>query len=126
MHKGILKTGIFFCIMSVVLGAFATHGLKDRLSNSSLIIFETGIRYQFYHSFALLITAMLYKEYQNYYIIHSARFFIAGIILFSGSLYLLAMLLPAFTFVGIVTPLGGISFIMGWFMLFRAIRKKVN
>jgi len=126
MHKGILKTGIFFCILSVVMGAFATHGLKDRLSNSSLIIFETGIRYQFYHSFALLITAMLYKEYQNYYIIHSSRFFIAGIILFSGSLYLLAMLLPAFTFVGIITPLGGISFIIGWFMLFRAIQKKVK
>ena len=130
MHKGFLKTGIIIAALSVVLGAFAAHSLKNVVSDYALGIFETAVRYQFYHAFALLMAGILFKEFPRNQIKWAGRFFIAGIILFSGSLYFLAIIKgavqPGFKWVGAITPFGGLCFILGWIFLFLGIRKKVG
>ena len=87
MHKGFLKTAALLGSLSVMLGAFAAHGLKQILLPDELQIFETAVRYQFYHVFALLAVGILYKEFSKKLMQWAGKLFIAGIILFSGSLY---------------------------------------
>ncbi|MDQ6903878.1 MAG: DUF423 domain-containing protein [Bacteroidota bacterium] len=128
MHKGFLKIATLLGAITVVMGAFAAHALKQHISDYAFGIFETGIRYQFYHVFALLISGMLYKEFQNSFIRWSGILFIIGIILFCGSLYVLtfikAAVLPGYDWVGAITPLGGLCFIFGWLCLFIGLLKK--
>lgn len=127
MHKGFIKTAAIFGLLSVALGAFAAHALKELLSDYAVNIFETGVRYQFYHVFALLAAGILYKEFPNKFIKWSGIFFIAGIILFSGSLYFLTYVkgavLPGYKWIGPITPLGGLLFILGWIFLFLGVLK---
>lgn len=123
MHKGFLKTAVLFCALSVALGAFAAHALKSVMSEYSISIFETGVKYQFYHSIALLVSAILYKEFPNKFTVLASRFFIAGIIIFSGSLYVLAHF-PAYKILGAITPIGGLLFIAGWITLFISFSSK--
>lgn len=124
MHKGFLRTGAFLGALAVALGAFAAHGLKDLISERAIATFETAVRYQFYHVFALLLTAIFYKDFPSAAIKWAGRLFIAGIILFSGSLYALAMVQgmvkPGFKWLGPVTPIGGAAFIAGWACLLAA------
>src|SRR6188472_3320915 len=89
MHKDFLRTAAVLGLLSVALGAFAAHGLKKSISADAVNIFETGVRYQFYHVFALLAAGILYKEFPNKFIRWAGIFFIAGVFLFSGSLYCL-------------------------------------
>lgn len=103
--------------LGVVLGAFGAHALRTRLDAQHLAIFETGVRYQMYHAFALLAAAWL--------IAHNAPradlaawFFVAGVIVFSGSLYLLVA--TGHSWWGAVTPMGGLSLIAGWIALAAA------
>jgi len=128
MHKGFIKTALIFGALSVVLGAFAAHTIKQHLSEDVVNIFDTGVRYQFYHVFALLAAGILYKDFDNKFIKWAGVFFIAGIILFSGSLYLLTYIkgaaMPAYNWLGAITPLGGLSFILGWLCLFGGLLKK--
>ena len=128
MHKGLLKTAALFGAFSVLLGAFAAHSLKQYISDYAVSIFETGIRYQFYHVFALLACGILYKEFQNKFIKAAGKLFITGIILFSGSLYALAFIkgavMPGYEWIGAITPLGGLCFIVGWICLFIGMFKK--
>ncbi|HSV11296.1 MAG TPA: DUF423 domain-containing protein [Hanamia sp.] len=128
MHKGYLKTAAILGALSVALGAFAAHTLKQNISVNALEIFETAVKYQFYHVFALLIAGIIYKEFPNKFVNWSGKLFIAGIILFSGSLYLLtavkAVLLANYNWIGAITPLGGLCFILGWIFLFIGISKK--
>ena len=128
MHKGFLKTASIFGLISVALGAFAAHSLKQHISDYALGIFETGVRYQFYHVFALLASGILYKDFQNKFIKLSGGLFITGMILFSGSLYILtyikAAMVPGYNWVGAITPFGGLCFIVGWFFLFAGVFKK--
>ena len=128
MYKGFIKTAAILGALCVLLGAFAAHTLKQRISAYAVDIFETGVRYQFYHVFALLATGILYKDFGNKFIKWAGTFFIAGIILFSGSLYLLtyikATALSGFNWIGAITPLGGLSFIIGWICLFSGLLKK--
>jgi uncharacterized membrane protein YgdD (TMEM256/DUF423 family) len=128
MHKGYLKTAAILGALSVALGAFAAHTLKQNISVNALEIFETAVKYQFYHVFALLIAGIIYKEFPNKFVNWSGKLFIAGIILFSGSLYLLtavkAVLLAGYSWIGAITPLGGLCFILGWIFLFIGISKK--
>ena len=128
MHKGFLKTASIFGLISVALGAFAAHSLKQHISDYALGIFETGVRYQFYHVVALLASGILYKDFQNKFIKLSGGLFITGIILFSGSLYILtyikAAVVPGYNWVGAITPFGGLCFIVGWFFLFAGVFKK--
>ncbi len=128
MHKGLIKTATLLGALSVALGAFGAHALKQQVSDYAVNIYETGVRYQFYHVFALLATGILYKEFSNKFILWAGILFIAGIILFSGSLYWLMYIkgavLPGYDWVGAITPLGGVAFILGWISLFIGCFKK--
>lgn len=113
--------------LSVALGAFAAHGLKQLLSPDLLQTFETAVRYQFYHVFALLATGIVYKDFADKKLIWAGRLFITGILLFSGSLYLLCFVKHAglgFGWIGAITPFGGAAFIAGWIMLFAVLIRK--
>ena len=129
MHKGFLKTATLLGAISVILGAFAAHGLKKIYSPDNLQIFETAVRYQFYHVFALLAAGILYKEYPGKLLAWAGKLFITGIILFSGSLYLLCYIKyseMSLNWIGAITPFGGVALIAGWLMLFFAVLKKPN
>jgi uncharacterized membrane protein YgdD (TMEM256/DUF423 family) len=123
MHKKFLLTATILGAVSVALGAFGAHALKETLSEQSLNTYEVAVRYQFYHVFALALTAVLYGSYPNKRIINAGRLFIAGIILFSGSLYLLVSL-PDLRWLGAITPLGGACFIGGWLLLAAGLGKR--
>jgi uncharacterized membrane protein YgdD (TMEM256/DUF423 family) len=125
MHRGYIKLGAFIAGLSVIIGAFGAHLLKSYLSPEALATFNTGVSYQFYHSIALVLTGILLKRYPNNLIMWSGRLFMLGIIFFSGSLYLLALIesfkgmdLGAF---GLLTPLGGLLFLGGWITLAMGI-----
>lgn len=127
MNRGFLSTAALLGALSVILGAFAAHKLKEIAPPDAVAVFETGVRYQFYHVFALLLVALLSEKYNNKWMIWSGNCFIIGIILFSGSLYTLtAMKITGNVnpFAGIATPVGGVFFIVGWIMLWAAVRKK--
>jgi uncharacterized membrane protein YgdD (TMEM256/DUF423 family) len=129
MHKGFIKTAAVLGALSVALGAFAAHGLKQILSAELLQTFETAVRYQFYHVFALLAAGILYKDFSHKFMKWAGNLFIAGIILFSGSLYLLCYVKHAglsLNWIGAVTPFGGVCFIAGWLLLFAALGKKIR
>ena len=128
MHKGFLKSAAFIGALSVALGAFGAHALKQHVSDYAVSIFETAVRYQFYHALALLVSGILYKEFPNKFIKWSGKLFITGIILFCASLYALtfikAAVLPGYDWIGAITPVGGLSFIAGWLCLFFGIKRK--
>lgn len=127
MHKGFLKTAALLGALSVALGAFAAHGLKKILPPEDLQIFETAVRYQFYHVFALLAAGILYAAFPGKLMQWAGRFFISGIILFSGSLYFLCYVKYSqlnLNWVGAITPFGGTCFIAGWLLLFGAVAKR--
>lgn len=122
-----MTAGALCAMLAVILGAFAAHALKAKLTPDMLQVFETGVRYQFYHSFALLLTGITYSSYPVKNLKYAATFFIIGIALFSGSLYAMALMSannmslgPA----GVITPIGGIFFILGWSMLLFGVLKK--
>jgi uncharacterized membrane protein YgdD (TMEM256/DUF423 family) len=127
MHKGFLRASAFLGAVSVTLGAFAAHQLKSVVADGVVQVFYTGVQYQFYHVFALLAVAILYKEYRNSFMRAAGILFIIGIIFFSGSLYLLtykdATLSSGFKWVWPFTPIGGVFFITGWLCLALGIRK---
>lgn len=112
-----MAAGALLAMVAVIAGAFAAHGLKNSLDGYSLGIFETAARYQMYHSLALLAVGMLASraEYSRRWLRAAALSFGLGILLFSGSLYLLA--LTGTGWLGAVTPLGGVAFILGWLAL---------
>ncbi len=128
MQKTYIQTGILFCALSVILGAFAAHALKKILPNETLIVFETGVKYQFYHGLAIILTGIIIQNYPSKYSLWAGRLFIAGIILFSGSLYTLSLLWSdeKFRILGMITPFGGVLFITGWLLLLKAVSKKNN
>lgn len=99
----------------VMLGAFASHGLKSKLSESLLSAFETGVTYQFYHALALFALALWLKQSQSVWFVASGYLWLAGVVLFSGSLYALA--LTGVKWFGPITPIGGVLFIAGWVSL---------
>ena len=127
MHKPFLKTAAILGALSVAMGAFAAHGLKKILSADELSVFETAVRYQFYHVFALLATGILFASFPSLLLKWAGYLFIAGIILFSGSLYLLCYIKHNdlhMEWIGAITPLGGAAFIGGWLVLFAALLKR--
>jgi uncharacterized membrane protein YgdD (TMEM256/DUF423 family) len=96
----------------VGLGAFAAHGLRLRLEPAMLAVFETAVRYQMYHAFALAAAAWGWARWQRREFAWAGGFFTTGIVMFSGSLYWLALSGPEW--LGPVTPLGGLAFLAGW------------
>src|SRR6476660_5878469 len=95
MHKGFLKTAAVLGMLSVALGAFAAHSLRDSVSERAVATFETAVRYQMYHVFALLAVGILFKDFPSNTMRWAGRCFIIGTVLFSGSLYCLAMVQAA-------------------------------
>ena len=115
MPRTFLLAGALAGFVGVAFGAFGAHGLRGRLAPDMLAVFETGVRYQMYHALALMLTAALMMTGR----IESGRavaaagwLFVAGIVLFSGSLYLLAV--TGVTVLGAITPIGGVAFLVGW------------
>jgi len=98
--------------LGVALGAFAAHGLKSRVAPDLLAIFETGVRYHLVHALALLAAAWAYARWPGAWSAAGGWLFLAGIVVFSGSLYALA--LTGQRWLGAVTPLGGLAFLGGW------------
>ncbi len=92
MHRGFIITASILGAIAVILGAFGAHGLKQILPLESVATFETGVRYQFYHVFALLAAGVLFERFKSKWIKYAGYAFIIGILLFSGSLYLLTLL----------------------------------
>ena len=101
--------------LGVLLGAFGAHGLRDRLTADMLAVYETGIQYHLSHALGLLAVAWAASRWPNAWTGSAGWLFVAGILLFSGSLYLLA--LTGVRWLGAITPIGGLCFIAGWVAL---------
>jgi uncharacterized membrane protein YgdD (TMEM256/DUF423 family) len=120
MDRTFLLIGSVAAFLAVTLGAFGAHGLRGRLSPEMLAVFETGVRYHMYHALALILVALAMGRMSGWLIQTAGWCFVAGMVLFSGSLYALA--LSGVTILGAVTPLGGLAFLIGWACLaFAAI-----
>ena len=122
MQKLLFSAGTIFGFFTVLLGAFGAHGLKKTLTPDMLAIFETGVRYQAYHTFALLACAWAVSAFYPPRVIRAAACFTAGIIIFSGSLYILAI--TGLKKWGAVTPVGGVLLMLGWIFLFLSAHKR--
>jgi len=123
MGKTIIMTASVLLAMAVGIGAFGAHGLKLQISNEMLQIYKTGVEYHFYHALGLLLIGVLAVAVPSLSLKWPFILFLAGIILFSGSLYLLAV--TGLKVLGAITPLGGLSFIAGWILLFFTIWKNL-
>jgi uncharacterized membrane protein YgdD (TMEM256/DUF423 family) len=126
MNKKIVFTASILGALTIAIGAFGAHGLKELINVKSLQTFETGVRYQMYHTFAILILGFaseIGKTTQKWVF----RFFLIGILLFSGSIYVLSLKeIISFdtSFIAILTPIGGLFFILGWLRLALGVYKK--
>lgn len=121
MERAWLAAGAALALLAVAAGAFGAHGLKGQLSDEALGWFETGARYQMYHALALVLLAALGDRLSSGPGAWTGWLFVAGILLFSGSLYLLAF--TGVRWLGAITPLGGVCFLTGWgLILWQALR----
>ncbi|MEM9858908.1 MAG: DUF423 domain-containing protein [Bacteroidota bacterium] len=122
MTKRVLLTASALGAFAVMIGAFGAHGLKPLLlENNRLDTFEIAVKYHFYHTFALIGLALIHERFQLKHVNVVFWFYLTGIVVFSGSLYILC--LTNITVLGAITPLGGVLLIAGWFMLFWGIKK---
>lgn len=126
MNKRIIIFASVFGILAVILGAFGAHSLKKLISTDELGTWQTAVQYQFYHTFALLFLAT-FSRFKSRAINASSWFFTFGIILFSGSLYILSaksiLNIENVSWIGPITPIGGLLFILGWIGLLVATIK---
>jgi uncharacterized membrane protein YgdD (TMEM256/DUF423 family) len=121
--KPILSIAAISGLLAVILGASGAHSLKPMLiASGHLDAFKTAVDYHFYHTFALLASGILLKQQDSRVISFASVSFLIGIILFSGSLYLIS--LATVSGIGILTPIGGLFFITGWALLFFGVIKK--
>ena len=121
-----IKFAIFLAVTAVVLGALGAHALKEVLTKSQLDSFETGVRYQLFHALALLVLALNAEKF-NQHLKKSLTLMTAGICLFSFSIYLLSIQEAAgisLSFLGPITPIGGLLLISSWLVLFFSIKKQ--
>ena len=118
MTTGWFAVGALAAATGVALGAFGAHGLKSRVTPDLLVIFETGVRYQMYHALALLAVGWAATRWSIPWINASGWLFTVGIVIFSGSLYV--MTLSGVRWLGAITPIGGLAFIAGWLTLATA------
>jgi len=115
-------TASIFLILAVAIGAFGAHGLKSHLSVEMIQIYKTGVEYHFYHALGSLLIGVIAISFPSELLKWSAILLAVGIVLFSGSLYVLAI--TGMKWIGAITPLGGLGFIAGWVLLFMAVLKK--
>ena len=121
MVAGWFATGAALCGLGVLIGAFGAHGLRDRLTPDMLAVFETGVRYLLTHALGLLAVAWAASRWPNAWTGSAGWLFVAGIVVFSGSLYLLA--LTGTRWLGAITPIGGVAFLIAWGCLATALLK---
>lgn len=127
-QKFFLIIGTLLAGLSVALGAFGAHGLKKIVSSETVATFQTGVHYQRYHALALILVGVLAERVSGNYLNYAGFLFLAAIVLFSGSLYLIVLfhainkIVP--TPLNIITPVGGLLFIAGWVLLLIGIIKK--
>lgn len=121
MSRTFFRLGAALAFLSVAFGAFAAHSLRGIISDSALANFETGARYQMYHALGLFAAAWLASRVSGRLVNWGGGLLLLGVILFSGSLYLLS--LTGVTLFGLITPFGGVSFLAGWACLFLAARE---
>lgn len=120
--KTLLISGSLLAMLAVVLGAFGAHGLKKVLTDEMLVVFKTAVDYHFIHALGVLLIGMLYHQFpQSSLLLWAAIAMILGIVIFSGSLY--ALSITEIKKLGMITPLGGLAFIIGWILLAFAIYK---
>ncbi len=127
MQNKFIVSAAFLGALTVALGAFGAHALKQLVSEQALTTYETAVRYQFYHVFALAITGILYANNPNKLIRNAGVFFMIGITLFSGSLYTLTYMAysgnASLSWVGPITPIGGLFLILGWIQLGLGLKR---
>ena len=112
-------------LIAVVFGAFGAHGLRGKITDALMHAFETAVLYQFIHTLVLLVCLLLMQQLGRHWAFQFASYsFVAGILLFSGSLYL--MVFTGFKWLGPITPLGGLCFIAGWMLLSLGLWQKVE
>ena len=122
MDRLFFVTASIMGLLAVAFGAFGAHLLKAHLGADQLVTFETGVRYQMYHTFALLAVALAYTKWPGKALAASGWLFIIGTVLFSGSLYVLS--LTGMRWVVFATPLGGLTFIAGWLCMAWSVWRK--
>ena len=115
MDRFFFAAGSVSALLAVALGAFAAHGLKSKLPPEMMSTFEVGVRYQMYHALALLAVAWASTRWPGSSVNAAGWLFLAGTIIFSGSLYLLS--LTGLRWLGAITPIGGVAFLLGWLLL---------
>ena len=116
MHKNLIVTGCVLAALGVIMGAFGAHGLESRLSTDRLAIYNTAVDYHLYHALGLIVLGSVAKATKSSpLLLWSAVTMLAGIVLFSGSLYLLA--LTNLRWLGMIAPFGGTAFIIAWLLL---------
>ncbi|MDX8045054.1 DUF423 domain-containing protein [Gracilibacillus sp. S3-1-1] len=121
--KIFLLLGVLNGFLAVALGAFGAHGLEGRLSEKMLKTWEKAVQYQMFHTVALLVTGLIMQKITSGSIVSAGWFFLAGIILFSGSLYIYST--TGIKTFAMITPIGGLAFLIGWVLLGYAIIKYV-
>lgn len=121
MQKTFLLIGSLIAFIGVALGAFGAHALKQRLDSNLFDTFEVGVRYQMYHALAIIAVALVASSFTSSYIAASGWAFVAGVTIFSGSLYILA--LSGVRGWGAVTPIGGLLLLLGWLLLALGVVK---
>ncbi len=128
MHKLFLSIGALLGALAVALGAFGAHGLKKIVPPETVNTFQTGVQYQMYHALALIAVAIVFEKFPGRLMEWSGISFCIGVLLFSGSLYLLTMLKATgkvgLEGLGMITPFGGLFFIVGWLLFFLSVIKK--
>ena len=115
MDRTFLLVGAVLGFLGVALGAFGAHALRSRLSPEMLAVFETGVRYHVYHAIAIILVGLIAARLDGWLIRAAGWCFAAGVVLFSGSLYALAI--SGITVFGAITPIGGLAFLLGWALL---------
>ena len=122
IERRLFAAGALSAGLAVLLGAFAAHALKSRLAPEALAVFETGVRYHLVHALGLLAAAWAATRFDSTRVARGGWLLVAGTVLFSGSLYLLA--LTGLRWLGLITPFGGVAFILGWVLLAMAAVKR--
>lgn len=119
--RRLLLLGSAAAMLGVLLGAFGAHGLRHSVSHELLAVYDTGVRYHLIHALGVLLIATLSLHIESRVLLAAAISHLAGIVLFSGSLYALAV--TGVRWLGAITPLGGVAFVLGWALLFAAVRR---
>lgn len=125
MAKTFLLIAAISGLLAVALGAFGAHAMKARLTEDMLAVYQTGVAYHFYHTLALLVVALLIQQYPQAGLFQwSGWAMVAGLLIFSGSLYLLSI--TGLKWLGAITPIGGLAFMVGWLSLAVGVYQHIS